>query len=55
MSDYGSTSYWIEKCTTKAIAFVDKIDYMQSIESFGSMAATLGGGFFVLQKNLTHS
>jgi uncharacterized membrane protein (Fun14 family) len=47
MSDYGSTSYWIEKCTTKAIAFVDKIDYMQSIESFGSMAATLGGGFFV--------
>jgi hypothetical protein len=26
MSDYGSTSYWIEKCTTKAIAFVDKID-----------------------------
>jgi uncharacterized membrane protein (Fun14 family) len=46
MSDYGSTSYWIEKCT-KAIVFVDKIDYMQSIESFGSMAATLGGGFFV--------
>jgi uncharacterized membrane protein (Fun14 family) len=26
---------------------VEKIDYMQSIESFGSMAATLGGGFFV--------
>jgi uncharacterized membrane protein (Fun14 family) len=47
MSDYGSTSYWIEKCTTKAIAFVDKIDYMQSIESFGSMAATIGGGFFI--------
>jgi uncharacterized membrane protein (Fun14 family) len=37
----------IEKCTTKAIAFVDKIDYMQRIKSFGSMAATLGGGFFV--------
>ena len=47
MSDYGSTSYWIEKCTTNAIAFVDKIDYMQSIESFGSMAAALGSGFFV--------
>ena len=46
MSDYGSTSYWIEKCTTKAIAFVDKIDYMQSIESFGLTAATMGGGFF---------
>ena len=28
MSDYGSTSYWIEKCTTKAIAFVEKIDNM---------------------------
>jgi uncharacterized membrane protein (Fun14 family) len=26
---------------------VDKIDYMQSIESFESIAATLGGGFFV--------
>jgi uncharacterized membrane protein (Fun14 family) len=26
---------------------VDKIDYMQSIESFGLTAATLGGGFFV--------
>jgi uncharacterized membrane protein (Fun14 family) len=50
MSDYGSTSYWIEKCTTKAIAFVDKIDYMQSIESFGLTAATMGGGFFKVIK-----
>jgi hypothetical protein len=29
MSDYGSTSYWIEKSTTKAIALVaEKIEYM---------------------------
>jgi uncharacterized membrane protein (Fun14 family) len=37
----------MEKSTTIAIAFVEKIDYMQSIESFGSIAATMGGGFFV--------
>ena len=27
--NYKYTSYWIEKSTTKAIAFVDKIDNMQ--------------------------
>jgi uncharacterized membrane protein (Fun14 family) len=37
----------MEKSTTIAIAFVEKIDYMQSIESFGSIAATMDGGFFV--------
>jgi uncharacterized membrane protein (Fun14 family) len=37
----------MEKSTTIAIAFVEKIDYMQSFESFGSIAATMGGGFFV--------